>query len=136
MDPGSDERSATAFLARAAVAVPGATVRFRLHAADLPLVVEGDVVVPGTPLLERCREVSVVEVPHRGELAALRPGDTADGDAVRAGAFGGRRLAEEGDLVRVLSLTPDGRAQVAIGRAPEVVASPLTGVVEIGRAHV
>lgn len=135
--PPPGPQDPAAFLAAAHRPGTDAIVRFRLHAADRALVAEGDSVMPGMPLYERCRETHVAEVAHRGEIAGLRPGDEADPAWVPASGFLGRHVAEPDDLVRVLSLTPDGRAQLAIGRAPEVVASPVAGtVVEVGAGHI
>ncbi len=102
-------------------------VRFALGAADRPLVVEGQALAVGAPLLERVVDAAVAEV-------VLRPGDEAPApgtplrpdEPLLTGA--GRALRFDGSGA-VLYATPGRRLRVAVGRHPRSVASPVAGVV-------
>lgn len=110
--------------------------RLRLHPADRPLVAEGEAVVSGQPLLEAARETFLLEVPARGPLASLAPGDEVDPEWLPASAPIGRPHAKSGDIARLLAVGLDGIARVALGRGPQLVGSPVDGVVEeVGPGH-
>lgn len=114
----------------------GPLARLRLHPADRPLVAEGDAVTSGQPLLEASRETYLLEVPARGPLSALAPGDEVDPEWLPASAPIGRPQARSGDIARLLAVGPDGIARIALGRGPQPVASPVDGIVEeLGPGH-
>lgn len=56
------------------------TIRYRLEPGDRALVAPGDVVVPGTPILERTPDVELVDVGRLGSEDG-RPGSTKKGPA-------------------------------------------------------
>lgn len=126
----------SAFLARALSVVRDPVATFRLHPADGAHVAEGERVAAGQPIAERCRETVLLEVPARGELLDLAPGAAID-PAFLAGGFLNRTPVQPGDRARLLDVGPDGTARVALGRAPEVVLSPIAGVVtEVGPGRI
>lgn len=104
--------------------------RLRLRPADRPLVGLGDAVASGQPLIEHCRETFLLEVPSRGALAELLPGDEVDLALLPHGGPIGRVHARPGDRARLLFTGPDGTARVALGRSPQIIASPVDGEVE------
>lgn len=110
--------------------------RVRLHPADRPLVTEGMAVASGQPLLEAARETFLLEVPARGPIAGLAPGDEVDLEWLPMSAPIGRPHARTGDIARLLAIGPDGIARVALGRGPQPVGSPVDGIVEeVGPGH-
>lgn len=110
--------------------------RLRVHPADRVLVAEGDPVASGQPILETARETFLLEVPARGPLATLAPGDEVDPEWLPASAPIGRPGAKSGDLARLLALGPDSIARVALGRGLQPVGSPVDGIVEVvGPGH-
>lgn len=104
--------------------------RMRLRPADRPLVRLGDAVISGQPLMEHCRETFLLEVPARGGLAELVPGDEVDLALLPQGGPIGRVHARPDDRARLLFTGPDGIARVALGRSPQVIVSPVDGEVE------
>jgi len=104
--------------------------RLRLHPADRALSGLGEAVVSGQPLIEHCRETYLLEVPARGLLADLAPGDEVDLSLLPSSAPIGRPHAKPGDRARLLFIGPDWIARVALGRSPQVVASPVDGQIE------
>ncbi len=105
-------------------------VRVRLHPADRALVAAGDAVSSGQPVVEQCRETYLLEVPARGPIAMLEPGDDVDMEWLPTGAPIGRSQARPGDRARLLYAGSDGVARIALGRTPQVLACPVDGVVE------
>jgi len=118
------------FLTPAARATLAPVARLRLHPADRALVDLGDVVSSGQPVIEHCRETFLLEVPARGAIAELGPGGVVDLALLPAGGPIGNRHARAGDRARLLFIGPDGVARVALGRSPQIIASPVDGEVE------
>lgn len=104
-------------------------VALRIHVADRALVEAGATVAVGQPLLERCRETVIAEVPSRAAWAAVNPGDVIDA-AHMEGAGGGSHGPRPGDRARLVFHGPDGRDRVALGRHVSIVTSPVDGTVE------
>ena len=103
----------------------------RLGVADRALLAVGDRVEPGRPVLERCQEVTLLEVDARGGLESLAPGATVDPALLPSSAGMGRHHPREVDRVRMLFVGADGIARLAVGRSPVVLRSPVSGVVEV-----
>jgi len=105
---------------------PHPRMRFALGPADRALVVEGQTVFAGEPLLERVLDAGVADVGPAG-TTGLMPGDPIGPDIAPpndgAAAAG---LAGHG---RVLYRLPDGRVRVALGERAATMASPVGGVV-------
>lgn len=133
---GEDTRAApmvvdpVRFLTPADRATLAPVARLRLHPADRALVEPGEVVARGQPVIEHCRETFLLEVSARGAIAELAPGDVVDLAWLPAGGPIGRPHARTGDRARLLFIGPDGVARVALGRSPQVIASPVDGEVE------
>jgi hypothetical protein len=125
------------FLAPADRPILAPLARLRLRPADRVLVALGESVVSGQPVIEHCRETHLVEVPAKGGLAQLSPGDEVELSALAGGGSIGRQAVREGDRARLLFIGPDGTARVALGRSPQVVASPVEGEIEeVAAGHV
>ena len=106
----------------------------RVGVADAALVMVGDRVEPGQPLLERSMEVVLVEVAARGGLESLAPGAKVDAALLPAAAGMGRHHPRSDDRVRMLFVDADGVARLAVGRSPQVLLSPVWGIVETAAA--
>ncbi len=118
------------FLTPADRATFAPVARLRLHPADRALVDLGEIVTSGQPVIEHCRETFLLEVPARGAFTELAPGDEVDLGLLPAGGPIGRQHARSGDRARLLFVGPDGVARVALGRSPQIIASPVDGEVE------
>lgn len=119
-----------AFLAQADRPILAPLARLRLRPADRALVSRHEAVSSGQPVIEHCRETFLVEVPARGGLAELEPGDDIDLALLPSGGAIARHPVRPGDRARLLFIGPDGTARVALGRSTQVVASPVEGEVE------
>lgn len=118
------------FVAPADHPVLAPLARLRLRPADRPLVGLGDAVASGQPIIEHCRETFLLDVPSRGELSELLPGEEVDLALLPQSGPIGRPHAKPGDRARLLFTGPDGTARVALGRSPQVIVSPVDGEVE------
>jgi hypothetical protein len=107
---------------------PDPLVTLRVHVADRVLVDRDSRVEIGQPLLERCRETVIVDVPARPAWASLSPGEPLDAARLEAGS--GSHGPRPGDRARLLFHGPDGRDRLVLGRHPGIVTSPVNGVVE------
>jgi hypothetical protein len=98
---------------------------FRLGPADRALVAVGDGVDIDQPIIERGRDVSVVEVRAARGAQLPDPGSWYEGtrDDVR-----GRPLRTPVGVV--LFHTPDGRIRVAVARYRDTFGSPVAGTIE------
>ena len=115
------------FVAPATHPVRNPLVALRIHVADRALVEVGASVEVGQPLLERCRDTVVTDVPSRPAWASLKPGDVIDAAHLEGG--GGSHGPKPGDRARFLFHGPDGRDRVALGRHVSIVTSPVDGSV-------
>ena len=105
---------------------PHPRMRFALGPADRALVVEGQTVFAGEPLLERVLDAGVADVGPAG-TTGLMPGDPIGPDiAPPTDGAAAAGLAGHG---RVLYRLPDGRVRVALGERAATMASPVSGVV-------
>ena len=66
------------FAVPAASIQTGRLLRFPLRLADRPLVVPGQRVELGQPIIEHFREQEAVEIPTTAAIVGLRPGDFLD----------------------------------------------------------
>ncbi len=101
-------------------------VTIGLRPGDEPLVVPGDRVSVGDPLLRRQRHPQVAEQPLRARSVPA-PG-TRFVEGAELGGSGRRALRYEG-AGEVLYATPSGRLRAVVARHHAVVASPVTGTV-------
>lgn len=108
----------------------GRSLRLSLHLADRPLVMPGQRVERGQPLIERFREQEAVEIPTTAGLLGLRPGDILDDVPVPASGRLGRKAVAESYRTRVCEHGRDGITRLAAGRHGVHIHAPAAGVVE------
>ena len=68
------------FLALADRPILAPLARLRLRPADRVLVEPQEAITAGQPIIEHCRETFLVEVPARGAIAQLGPGEFLQAD--------------------------------------------------------
>ena len=145
-------RDPVAYVPTRSSGMGGPVCRFALGPADRPLVSVGATIGVGDPLLERVHDVSHAQVSEvtgpeatgpeaigpqgtgsgatalQAARPPLEPGQEVDG-AVLLSLNRGRRRFRQGDRATVLYRGTDGRAHLAVGRAPETVTSVIAGTV-------
>lgn len=118
------------FLAPATPLQVGRLLRFTLEPADRPLVMPGQRVEPGQPIVEHFREQEAIEIPTTAAVVGLRPGDFLD-HAPQAGSGRlGRKTAATRYRTRVCEHGRDGITRLAAGSGEVIIQSPAAGVVE------
>ena len=118
------------FVSPAATPQVGRLLRIPLHLADRPLVVPGQRVQMGQPIIEHFREQEVVEIPTTAALVGLRPGDIIDAVPMPQPGRLGRRAPQVNYRARVCEHGRDGTTRLAAGTNPVVVHAPAEGQVE------
>jgi hypothetical protein len=108
----------------------GPLLRFPLELPDRPLVVAGQPVALGQPIIEHDREQEALEVPTTATLIALRPGDAIDNVPVPQSSRLGRKSQQVATRARVCEHGRDGITRLAAGRGEIVIHSPADGIVE------
>jgi hypothetical protein len=121
----------TRFVGLAATPTAGRRLRFPLHLSDRPLVVPGQRVELGQPIIERFREQEAVEVPTTAALIGLRPGDILDHVPAPESSRLGRRSQRGTYRTRVCEHGRDGLTRLAAGSGDIVIHAPASGTVEI-----
>jgi len=118
------------FVVPAAAPEVGRLLHLQIHLADRPLVLPGQPVELGQPLIEHFREVEPVEFPSSAAVIGLPPGAILD--EVQAAPSGRRGRKETGVTyrTRVCEHGRDGITRLAAGSSPVTVLSPASGVVE------
>jgi hypothetical protein len=108
----------------------GRLLRVRLGLADRPLVLPGQPVELGQPIVEHFREQEALEVESSAAVIGIPPGAVLD--HVPAGSSGrlGRRSAATTYRTRVCEHGRDGITRLVAGSAEVLVKSPVAGVVE------
>lgn len=91
------------------------------------MVAVGDAVAGGDPLIERVRDISVVEL-HGSPDGPLAPGQAVDAAAL-VGRMRGQRRPRSIDRATVLHTSAAGVARLAIGRGMGPFGSPIAGTV-------
>jgi hypothetical protein len=105
-------------------------LRIPLHLSDRPLVVQGQRLERGQPIVERFREQEVVEVPTSAAIIHLRPGDILDRLPARARGRRGQRPPESALGARLIEHGRDGISRLVSGRVEDLVVAPGAGLVE------
>ena len=118
------------FVSPASVPEQGRLLRIRLHLADRPLVMPGQRVDLGQPIVEHFREQEAVEIPTTAAVVGLRPGEVLDGVAVQQTGRLGRRSTQGTYRTRVCEHGRDGITRLAAGSSALVVTAPAAGYVE------
>jgi hypothetical protein len=115
--------------------IGGPEVRLRLEPGDRALVVPGERVAAGQPVLERPRERLRLELPLKPgatDLAGVEPGSELDPELFgvsRGVASVGRPSVRRGDRVFLLYVEEARTAHAVLARSPEPVSSPVSGTV-------
>ena len=134
--PGSTAADAR-LVAPAEPLAPAPVARFRLRPGDRSLVVPGELVQVGQPLLTQARETALLEVPLRSDLGDLIPGAELDLAQVQWTKGIGREQPRPGDRAYLLYVGADRIARVVLARAPQTMTSPIEGVAEeVTASHV
>jgi hypothetical protein len=118
------------FVPPAAVPRTGRLLRIPLHLADRPLVVPGQQVELGQPIIEHFREQEAIEIESSAAVIGIPPGAVLDN--VPAGSPGrlGRRSGAITYRTRVCEHGRDGITRLVAGSGEVVVNAPASGVIE------
>ena len=108
---------------------PAPLARFRLRPGDRSLVVPGELVQVGQPVMTQARETFLLEVPVRAEMADLLPGAEIDLAQIQAKGIG-REQPRPGDHASLLYIGADRIARVVLARSPVTMTSPIEGIAE------
>lgn len=108
----------------------GRLLRIPMHLADRPLVVPGQPVELGQPIIEHFRDQEAIEVESSAAVIGIPPGAVLDN--VPAGTSGrlGRRSSETTYRTRVCEHGRDGITRLVAGSGEVVVTAPASGVIE------
>ncbi len=109
---------------------PAPLASIRLRPGDRALVVPGEPVGIGQPIIAQARETELLEVPLRGELDELPPGSEVDLAQLPVPRGVGRTQPRPGDRAYLLYVGVDRTARFVLARSPMVVTSPVEGVAE------
>ena len=118
------------FAVPAASIQTGRLLRFPLRLADRPLVVPGQRVELGQPIIEHFREQEAVEIPTTAAIVGLRPGDFLDHVPVSQSSRLGRKSPQATYRTRVCEHGRDGLTRLAAGSGEIIIHAPASGVVE------
>ena len=118
------------FAVPAASIQTGRLLRFPLRLADRPLVVPGQRVESGQPIIEHFREQEAVEIPTTAAIVGLRPGDFLDDVPVPQSSRLGRKSPQATYRTRVCEHGRDGLTRLAAGSGETIIHAPASGVVE------
>ena len=127
--PGSVAADAR-LVAPAEPLAPAPVARLRLRPGDRSLVVPGEQVHIGQPLMTQARETMLLEVPLRGDLADRPPGAELDLAQLPSATGIGRDQPRPGDRAYLLYVGADRIARVVLARDPVTMTSPLDGIAE------
>jgi hypothetical protein len=108
----------------------GRVLRFHLGLPDRPLVVPGQRVEAGQPIIEHFREQEAVDVPTTAAIVGLRPGDLLDHVPAAGSSRLGRKTPQATYRTRVCEHGRDGTTRLAAGHGEILIHSPAAGIVE------
>jgi hypothetical protein len=117
-------------VATAAPLAPAPLASIRLRPGDRALVVPGETILVGQPIMAQARETELLEVQVRGELDDLAPGAEVDMAQLPVSRGVGRQQPRPGDRAYLLYVGVDRVARVVLARTPSYVTSPVEGVAE------
>jgi len=109
---------------------PAPVARLRLRPGDHSLVVPGELVHIGQPVMTQARETLLLEVPLRGDLGDRPPGAELDPVQFQSARAIGRDQPRPGDRAYLLYVGADRIARVVLARSPTTMVSPIDGVAE------
>jgi hypothetical protein len=109
---------------------PSPLARLRLRPGDRALVIPGEPVLVGQPIVAQARDTELLELPVRGDMADLLPGAELDPAQLHASRGLGRQQLRPGDRAYLLYLGADRVARIVLARDPLLVTSPVEGVTE------
>ncbi len=128
--PRRDGADPGRFVPPAARPQTGRTLHIPLHLADRPLVVPGQPVELGQPLIEHFREQEIVEVESSAAVIGIPPGAVLDNVPAESSGRLGRRSDAPTYRTRVCEHGRDGITRLVAGSGEVVVSAPAGGVVE------
>ena len=105
-------------------------LRLPLGLADRPLVVPGQRVAMGQPIIEHFRDQEVLEVPTSAALIRLHPGDILDNVPGPQSGRLGRRSSGTAYRTRVCEHGRDGTTHLVAGSNAVTLTAPASGVIE------
>lgn len=117
------------FVAPAAMPRREPVISLSLRLSDRPMVVPGQRVELGQPIVEHFRDQELLEVGTTAAIVALRPGDRFDGPVPQ---LKGRRSGRGDDRPvhgRLIEHGRDGMSRLAVGEGEAPVISPAAGQV-------
>jgi hypothetical protein len=120
----------TRLVATAEPLAPAPLASIRLRPGDRSLVVPGEPVIVGQPVVAQARETELLEVPLRGELDEVPSGTEVDLAQLPIPRGVGRQQPRPGDRAYLMYVGVDRIARIVLARTPSVVASPVEGVTE------
>jgi hypothetical protein len=124
-------RDPARFVRSATLPQEGRLLHIHLHLADRALVVPGQRVELGQPLVERFRDQEAVEIPTTAALIAMRPGDILDGLPEQSrGRLGRRSATTRTSRARLIEHGRDGISRFATGSGDITVHAPAAGIIE------
>lgn len=129
LDLAMDERDPARFVPLADAVSSGPLLRFDLRPADRPLVVTGQRVELGQPIVRRFRDQEGVEIATTAALVGLPPGTPLDDVPVAQAGRLGRRSQGGSYQTRVCEHGRDGITRLAAGSGEVITTSPASGVV-------
>jgi hypothetical protein len=129
VDPALGERDPARFVPLADAIEPGPLLRFDLRPADRPLVVPGQRVELGQPLIRRFREQEAVDIATTAALVGLPPGTPLDDVPVPQTGRLGRRSQAGTYQARICEHGRDGITRLAAGSGEVITTAPASGIV-------
>ena len=118
------------FVVPAASVATGRLLRFPLRLPDRALVIPGQRVELGQPIIEHFREQEAVEIPTTAAIVGLRPGDLLDHVPVSPSGRLGRKSPQATYRTRVCEHGRDGLTRLAAGSGEILIHAPASGIVE------
>jgi hypothetical protein len=125
--PGAD---AGRFVPPASRPSTGRLLHIPLHLADRPLVVPGQLVERGQPIIEHFRDQEAVEVVTSAAVIGLPPGAVLDNVPAESSGRLGRRSSGPTHRTRVCEHGRDGVTRLVAGAGEVVITAPASGVIE------
>jgi hypothetical protein len=128
--PAAPARDPLRFVVPATTPQVGRLLRFHLDLADRPLVLPGQRVDAGQPLIEHFRDQEAVEIPTTAAVVGMRPGEPLDSVPLPSSGRLGRRTSLGNHRARVLEHGRDGTTRLAAGNGSSMIIAPASGIIE------
>jgi hypothetical protein len=118
------------FVAPASRPETGRLLRLPIGLADRPMVVTGQRVEQGQPLIEHFRDQEAIEIPTSAAVIGMRPGDVLDNVPIEQSGRLGRKSSTTAYRTRVCEHGRDGITRLVAGSGDVMVETPAAGLVE------